>query len=157
MFFFIKHKSEVTERFVEFKAMIENQTSRKIKILLRTDNGKECVNNELKSVLEKNGIRHQTTVAYIPQQNELAKRTNRTIVERARIMLLDAGLSKRFWAEATLTAVYLINRSPSKKLHEKTPEEIWRKRKPDLRHLNVFGCVAMVLIPKVKRDKWERC
>lgn len=62
--------------------MVENQTGNKIKVL-RTDSGKEYVNHELKSVLMKSGIRHQTIVAYTPQQNGLAERTNRTIVEHA--------------------------------------------------------------------------
>lgn len=80
--------------------------------VLRTDNGTEYVNKGLEEFLKKEGVKHQTTVPYIPQQNGLAERLNRTIVERARTMLVDAELEKPFWAEAVSAAVYLINRSP---------------------------------------------
>lgn len=152
--YFLKNKNEVNKYFAQFKAKVENQLGKKIK-RLRTDNGREYVNRELQEVLEKNGIEHQTTVAYNPQQNGLAERANRTIVERARTMLIDAGLPKDFWAETTATAVYLINRSPCKALQEETPEEAWSGRKPDLRHLKVFGCKALAHVPKEKRDKWD--
>ncbi|KMQ87656.1 gag-pol polyprotein [Lasius niger] len=97
--------------------VLEKQSGRKIKAI-RTDNGREYVNCEFKEFLRSEGIRHQTTVPYNPQQNGLAERANRTIVERARTMLIDAGLDKGYWAEATFTVVYLVNRSPSKPLNE---------------------------------------
>ena len=107
--FFLQQKSEVKSTFESFKKLIENQTDQKIKIL-RTDNGKEYVNHNLKSFLDLHGIRHQTTIQYTPEQNGLAERMNRTIVEKARSMLIDANLPTNFWAEAISTAVYLINR-----------------------------------------------
>lgn len=70
-------------------------------------------------------------------------------------MLLDAGLEKKYWAEATSTAVYLINRSPSRPLYGKSPEEIWNRKQPKLSYLKTFGCIAMAHVPKEKRDKWD--
>lgn len=93
--YFLKHKSEAPEVFTKFKALVENETGCKIKIL-RTDNGREYVNRKFKQILNDSGIKHQTTVPYNPQQNGLAERANRTIVERARSMLIDAGLSKEY-------------------------------------------------------------
>jgi len=55
-------------------------------------------------------------------------------------MLADANLPIRYWAEAVFTAVYLLNRSPTKALRGVTPEEIWSGSKPNVAHLKVFGC-----------------
>lgn len=103
--------------------------------------------------MKQNGIRYQTTNPYTPQQNGLAERMNRTIVEKARCMLFDAGLSKEFWAEAVNTSVYVINRCPAKGLNGKTPEQMWTGKLPDLSHMKVFGCKTMVDVPKQTRRK----
>jgi transposase InsO family protein len=79
--------------------------------VLRTDSGGEYVNNSLKYFLEVHGIKHQTAIPFTLEQNGVAKRANRSIVEKARSMILEAGCSKRLWAEACNTAVYLKNRS----------------------------------------------
>lgn len=147
--YFIKNKSNAYNKFKEFKALVENQTGHKIKI--RTDNGREYLSNEFAEILKNSGIKYQTTISYNPQQNGVAERANRTIVERARSMLIGADLPKKYWAEATSTATYLINRSPSKAIREKTPEEIWTGMQTDLQHLRVFGCIALAHIPKEKR------
>jgi hypothetical protein len=152
--YFLRHKNEVSKCIKDFKIFAENQLERKMKAL-RSDNGKEYVNNELKAYLESTGVRHQLTIPYTPQQNGVAERTNRTIVEKARSLLSDAGLPKAYWAEAVSTAVYLINRTPTRVLNFKTPEEVWTGRKPDIRHLKIFGCKAMVYVPKPLRLKWN--
>ncbi|GBP13647.1 Retrovirus-related Pol polyprotein from transposon TNT 1-94 [Eumeta japonica] len=75
--------------------------------------------------LNKHGIEHQTSAPYSPQQNSLAERMNRTLVERAKCMLFDAQLAKQFWAETLATAANIINKSPTKSINGKTPMEIW--------------------------------
>lgn len=152
--YFLKAKSEVFKYFIEFKAMVENQQSSKIRIF-RTDNGLEFCSNEFENYLKEVGIIHQKTNAYTPEQNGLSERINRTIVERARCLLFDAKLDKKFWAEATNTAVYLRNRSVASGLNNKTPFELWTNRKPDLSHIRIFGSEVMVHIPKEKRLKWD--
>lgn len=149
----IKEKSEVFEKFVEFQTMVENQIDEKIKIL-RSDNGLEFVNKKMQNYLKAKGIKHQTTPPYTPEQNGLAERMNRSLVEKARCMLFDANLKSSFWAEAVSTAAYLVNRTPASGT-SKTPEEIWSGRAPDLKLLKVFGCKAMVHIPKQKRHKFD--
>ena len=148
--YFLSFKSEVFEAFKSFEAMVTRQTGRNIKVL-RTDNGGEYVNNRMKRYLSSSGIIHQTTVPYSPQQNGIAERANRTIVEKARCMLFEAKLSKKLWAEAVLTATYLMNRSPHQAL-TLTPIELWSGKKPDLSHLRVFGTQAMAYIPKPNRQ-----
>ena len=65
-------------------------------------------------------------------------------------MLSGAGLGQEFWVEAVDTACYLVNRSPSLTLEDKTSQEVWTGKKPSLSHLGVFGCYAHVHVPKEK-------
>lgn len=74
--------------------------------------------------LLENGIRHETTVAYTPEQNRVAERVNHTILESARSMIHFADLPLKLWAKAWNTAVYLMNRVATKSINGKTPYEI---------------------------------
>eukprot|EP00253_Pinus_taeda_P012296 PITA_12296 len=65
-------------------------------------------------------------------------------MERARSLLSGAGLGQEFWAKLVETTCYLVNRSPSSALEDKTPQEVWTSKKPSLSHLRVFGCDAYV-------------
>lgn len=153
--YLMKQKSEVIQKFKEFKNMVENQVDSKIKII-RSDNGMEYCSAEFDNYCIQNGIVHQRTNVYTPQQNGLAERTNRTIVERAKCMLFDADLPKIYWGEAVNTAVYIINRCLSSVLKDNTPEGVWHNKKVDLSNLRVFGSECMVHIPKEKRRKWDK-
>lgn len=155
IFVYTMHKkSEVLQKFKDFKLQVENQLEAKLKIL-RSDNGLEYVNKDMSDFLKSAGIIHQTTTPYTPEQNGTAERMNRTLVERARCMLLNANLPKQYWGEALTTAAYIINRSPTRTLSFKTPEEMWSGQKPNVSHLRTFGCEAMVHLPKEKRKKWD--
>ncbi|CAH9089803.1 unnamed protein product [Cuscuta europaea] len=92
----------------------------------------------------ESGIRRHKTVPYTPQQNGLAERMNRTLLDKVRSMLATSGLPKKFWGEAVNTATYLINRSPSVPLEGKCPESVFSKKPLDLSNLKVFGCAAYV-------------
>jgi len=113
------------------------------------------VNERLNGILRVSGIKHETTVPYSPQQNGVAERLNRTLVERARSMIRESKLSPDLWAEAVATAVYLKNRSPTKALSDVTPEEAWSGQKLDLQHLRIFGCRAFAKVPDSRRRKWD--
>eukprot|EP00253_Pinus_taeda_P028097 PITA_28097 len=86
---------------------------------------------------------------------------NKTLMDRARSMLSGAELGQEFWAEAVDTSCYLVNRSPSSTLEDKTPQEVWTGKKLSLSHLMVFGCDAYVHVLKEKRtkleNKYEKC
>ena len=146
-----KTKDEAFDNFKSWKTLVENQTGRKIK-RLHIDNGLEFYSEPFNDFCKENGIARHRTVAGTPQQNGLAERFNVTILERVRCMLLSAKLPKIFWAEAIMTAVYLINKCPSTALNFKTPEEIWSGHPPSLKQLKVFGCVAYA---HIKQDKLE--
>lgn len=152
--YFMKAKSEVIHYFKEFKSMAENFKNTKIKIM-RSDNGSEYCSNFFEQYLKNEGIIHQKTNPYTPEQNGLSERSNRTIVEKARCLIYEADLDKKFWAEAANTAVYLKNRSVASHI-EKTPFEMWMGRKPDISHLRIFGSPVMVHVPKEKRKKFDK-
>lgn len=152
---FLRNKSEALSCFKEFKAKAENQTNKKIKTI-RSDNGLEFCNKEFDLFLQKEGINHQKTNNYTPEQNGLCERCNRSVVEKARCLMFDAKLGKEFWAEATNTAVYLHNRTVASALNGKTPYEKWTGTKPEVGHLRIFGSKVMVHLPKEKRQKWDK-
>ena len=105
--YFIKHKIDAVECFITLDKLLRNKFDRRIKTL-RTDNGKEYVNEKLTSYLKKQGITHERTAPYTPEQNGKAERENRTIVECARTMLNSADSPRSLWAEAVNTSVYLL-------------------------------------------------
>ncbi|KAE8656252.1 Retrovirus-related Pol polyprotein from transposon TNT 1-94 [Hibiscus syriacus] len=109
------------------------------------DNGGEYTSEEFDDFCKKEGIKRQFTVANTPQQNGVAERMNRTLLERTRAMLRDAGLEKSFWAEAVNTACYLVNRAPSTAIELKTPMEMWTGKPVDYSNLHVFGSIVYVM------------
>eukprot|EP00253_Pinus_taeda_P005243 PITA_05243 len=104
---------------------------------------------------KQHGIIQQFTVPHTPQQNGVAERKNRTLVECARSMLQGKGISNGLWAEAINTAVYLKNRSPTKCLGFKTPFEALFGLKPTVDHLRIFGSKAFAHILKLDRKKLD--
>ena len=150
----LKNKHEVFQTFREWKLLVEKSTGHKLK-MFRTDNGGEFTSTEFESYLKEEGIKHEYTIPKTPQQNGVSERMNRTLVEAVRSMLVDAKQPHRFWAEALSTAAYLINRSPTKTLGDKTPFEAWYGKKPSVKHLKVFGCAAYSHVAKDERKKLD--
>lgn len=149
---FLKQKSDVLDAFKAFKSRVERQTGMKIKTL-RSDNGCEYVSGEFSRFLQSEGIQRQLTVQYTPQQNGVAERANRTLVEMARCLLISSGLPESLWAEAVNTAVYLRNRSPTKLLQQ-TPYELWCGSKPSVHHLRTFGSKVFALEKRPGKSKF---
>ena len=151
----LKHKSEVLQKFKEWKALVETSSGHKLKIL-RTDNGGGYCSKEFEEYCKREGVRHELTVPKTPEQNGVAERMNRTLVESVRSMLTDSMLPKQFWAEALSTAVYLRNRSPTKAVTGMTPFEAWTGEKPSVDHLRTFGCTAYAKDERKKLDSKAR-
>ncbi|XP_057826602.2 retrovirus-related Pol polyprotein from transposon TNT 1-94 isoform X1 [Cryptomeria japonica] len=154
--YFLKSKEseEVLNRFKEFKALVENTTGNRIKCL-RSDNGGEYTSSIFYDFCIKVGIKREFCVPYNPQQNGVAERKNRTIVEVARAMIHDQDLQPFLWAEASKTTVYIQNRCPHRALKDVTPEEAFTGIKPDINHLRIFGSPMYVHVPKEKRTKLD--
>jgi len=147
----LKNKSESFQKFREWHTLIGNQLGTKLKVL-RTDNGFEFVLEQFNEFCRKIGIKRHKTVPHTPQQNGLAERMNRTILEKVRCMLLSAGLPNTFWGEAANIAAYLINRCPSSTLGFKTPMKAWSGEPPDYLGLKVFGSLAFAHVKQGKLD-----
>ena len=101
------------------------------------------------------GIKKELTVRHTPQQNGVAERKNRTIMEMARSMLQHKNLPKNLWAEAVSTAVYILNCSPTKAVLNMMSYEAWFYRTPTVDYFKVFGCVTYLHIPKENREKLD--
>jgi hypothetical protein len=152
--YLLKGKGEVFEKFKAYKALVNNQTGMKIKTL-RSDNGGEFVSKKFDNFLHECGIQRQTSAPYTPQQNGVAKRANRTIMECARSMICAQGLDLEFWAEVVNMTIYIKNQCPTKALESKTPQEAWTGRKPNVSHLRVFGCKTFADNPDENISKLE--
>ncbi|GJX25995.1 putative ribonuclease H-like domain-containing protein [Tanacetum coccineum] len=142
--FFLATKDETPEILKNFITGIENQTDHKVKTI-RCDNGTEFKNRIMNEFYEMKGIRREFSVARTPQQNGVAKRKNRTLIEAARTMLADSKLPTTFWAEAVNTACYVQNRVLVIKPHNKTPYELFLGRKSALKFMRPFGCPVIIL------------
>ena len=104
--YILKSKDEVFAHFQKWKAQVEKSTGREVKIL-RSDNGGEYTSKEFNSYLITEGIKHEQTTPHTPQQNGVAERLNRTLIEGVQTMLADSKLLHQFWAVALATMVYL--------------------------------------------------
>ena len=133
--YLMHRKSETFAKFKEFRVETEKQLGKPIKAL-RSDRGGEYLDEEFRSYLTNNGIFSQLTTPSTSQQNGIAERRNKTILDMMRSMLSDLLLPKSFWGYALQTVVYLINRILSKSI-PKTPFELWTCHKPSLRHPNL--------------------
>lgn len=119
---FIDQKHQVIDEFDNFRAFVNTQQGKAIKCL-QSDNGREYVNKCFDELLRRHGILRRLTAPYNPEQNGVAERRNRTLMEMARCLLMQSGLPSTFWAEAVNTnlANFIRNRSPTRKLKSKTP------------------------------------
>jgi transposase InsO family protein len=152
--YFLKNKYEVFIKFKEFKSLVENLSERKIKVL-RSDNGGEFTCGEFKEFYREVGIKRELSTPNNPQQNGVAERKNRSVMEVVKAMIHDQDLSMYLWAEATRTAVYVQNKSPHKVLENITPEEVFSGKVSEVSHLRIFGCPVCIHIPKDKRKKLD--
>lgn len=146
--YLLKEKREVADSLKKFCAMVERQFDKRVRVV-RSDNGSEFMC--LKSFFEHEGILHQTSCVYTPQQNGRVERKHRHILNVARSLMFQASLPISFWGECVLTAAHLINRTPSTLLNGKTPYEFLYSSAPHFDKLKVFGCLCYT--HKKSRDK----
>ncbi|GJS25718.1 ribonuclease H-like domain-containing protein [Tanacetum coccineum] len=121
--FFLRTKDETSGILKDFIRQIENQLNQKVKTI-RCDNGIEFKNMDFIEFCGSKGIKREYNNARTPQQNRVAERKNKTLIEAARTMLADSFLPNTFWAEAVSTACYVLNRVLVTKPHNKTPYEL---------------------------------
>lgn len=122
---------------------------------MRTDGGEEFVFYQFQVFCEKEGIVHEVAHPYTPQHNGTAERRNRMIMNMVRCMLKCKNLPKFLWGEAVSTVAYILNRSPTKRLDNVTPEEAWSGSRPNVKHLRIFGSVCSRHVPNQLRRKLD--
>ncbi|GJY57806.1 putative ribonuclease H-like domain-containing protein [Tanacetum coccineum] len=142
--FFLATKDETSEILCKFIIGLENQLNHNVKII-RCDNGTEFKNHAMNEFCAKKGIKREFSVARTPQQNGVAERKNRTLIEAARTMLADSLLPIPFWAEAVNTACYVLNRVLVTKPQNKTPYELLIGNSPSISFMRPFGCPLTIL------------
>ncbi|GJX65903.1 putative ribonuclease H-like domain-containing protein [Tanacetum coccineum] len=142
--FFLASKDETSGILQNFIRQIENQLSHRVKII-RSDNGTEFKNRDMLEFCGNKGIKQEYSNARTPQQNGVAERMNRTLIEAARTMLADSLLPTTFWAEAVSTACYIFNRVRVTKPQNKTPYELLFGHKPIISYIRPFGCHVTIL------------
>ena len=137
--YLIKKKSDVFQVFHNFQALVERKFDCKI-LALQSDWGGEYRN--LNSFFQQIGISHHVSCPHAHQQNGSAERKHRHIVEVGLALLAAASMPLKFWDEAFLTAVHLINMLPSRVINNESPVERLLHTKPDYTSLRVFGCAC---------------
>ncbi|KAJ9548119.1 hypothetical protein OSB04_020662 [Centaurea solstitialis] len=150
--FLMKRRSDFFLVYSNFRALIQTQHSAVIKCF-RCDLGREYTSNDFTLLLASDGTIHQSSCTDTPQQNGVAERKHRHLVETARSLLLSSGVPSVFWGEALLTATYLINRIPTAHNSSLSPFEKLYGESHDYSFLRVFGCTCFVLRPHVERNK----
>ncbi|GJY47039.1 retrovirus-related pol polyprotein from transposon TNT 1-94 [Tanacetum coccineum] len=137
--FCLKKKSDAAECIMSFIKKMKNLNKVRVKEL-RSDNGTEFRNLKLEEFCDEKGISQNFSSPCTPEQNGVAKRKNKTLIEEARTMLNSAKLPKQFWGEAVNIACYTQKRSIIVKRHGKTSYDVFRGRSPDISYFHVFGC-----------------
>ncbi|GJX53275.1 putative ribonuclease H-like domain-containing protein [Tanacetum coccineum] len=153
--FFFATKDETSGILKTFITDIENQINHKVKII-RCDNGTKFKNNDMNQFCGLKGIKREFSVSRTPQQNGVAKRKNRTLIEAARTILAYSLLPTTFWVEAVNTACYVQNRVLVTKPHNKTPYELLHGRPPSISFMRPFGCPVTIINTLDPLDKFDR-
>nr|KAJ0224692.1 hypothetical protein LSAT_V11C100043190 [Lactuca sativa] len=151
---FLKKKSHAAQEIISLIRKNETLTGLKVK-QLRSDHGTEFQNSTLEEFYDHKGIGQNFSAPRTPQQNGVAERRNKTLIEAGRTLMIHVGLPMSFWAEAVNTACFTQNRSLIHKIHKKTPYEMLKSRNPDVSFFHVFGCICYILNQRDPRSKFE--
>lgn len=133
-------------RLRDFQTQSELQTGKKLK-RIRLDMGREWHNNLWETYAREKGIILEFTTPYAHQQNGVAERSMRTLVELGRSMLAESGLPQRYWADTFVTAGYIKNLLPTSRIPGKIPAEVWTGKHQDISHLRAYGSTAYAHVP----------
>ena len=158
--YLLAKKSNAFESYKDYEAWCNTQLDAKVKIL-HSDRGGEYLGQEFILYLNSKGTKQKLTVHDTPQQNGVAERRNRTIVERIRALLHASGLPKSLWGEAARHVVWLMNRTSTKAVTGQTPYEAAFGKKPDLREVREWGEKVWVRVEegnklggRVREGRW---
>jgi len=150
--YLMRQRSEIPSIYQTFTDMILTQFNAKIKTF-RADCASEYISNTMRSILQSHGTLFQQSCPYTHEQNGVAERKHRHVLETAHALLLSSSVLCIFWAAAVLTSVNLIDITPSPVLANKTPHERLYSSPPDYSMLRTSGCTCYVLRPLTERTK----
>jgi hypothetical protein len=151
--FFLQEQSQTQETLERFLRRAQNEFGLRIK-RIRSDNGTEFKNSWIEGFLEEEGIKHEFSSPYTPQQNGVVESKNRTLLDMARTMLDEYKTPNRFWAEAINTACHSINRLYLHRILKKTSYELLTGKKPNVSYFRVFGSKFFILIKRGRSSKF---
>jgi hypothetical protein len=151
--FFLQEKSQTQETLKGFLRRAQNESGLRFK-KIRNDNGTEFKNSQIEGFLEEEGIKHEFSSPYTPQQNGVVERKNRTLLDMARTMLDEYKTPDRFWAKAINTACYSINRLYLHRILKKTSYELLTDKKPNVSYFRVFGSKCFILVKRERKFKF---
>jgi hypothetical protein len=152
--YFFKHKYETQQTVKDFTNEVQRQYGQDI-LMIRSDNATEFKNYTLNDFQSDEGIHHQYSYPYTPQQNGVAERKNWTLMDMARTMLAVFKSSYNFWAKAINTACHATNWLYPHKGLNKTPYEVLTGKKPNIKYFWVFGCKCFYLKKDVHLSKFD--
>ncbi|WVZ76043.1 hypothetical protein U9M48_024045 [Paspalum notatum var. saurae] len=147
-------KSETQDKFKIFDKRAQCEFGLNI-VKVRSDNGSEFKNYKVDERCDEEGIKHEFSATYTPQQNGVIERKKKTLITLARAMLDNYGTSEDFWAEAIKMACHASNRAYSHRLLGKTPYELLIGRKPNISYFQIFGCKCFIY-KKKRLGKFEK-
>jgi hypothetical protein len=150
---FLQEKSQTQETLKGFLRRAQNEFGLRIK-KIRSDNGTEFKNSQIEGFLEEEGIKHEFSSPYTPQQNSVVERKNRTLLDMARTMLDEYKTPDRFSTEAINTACYSINRLYLHRILKKTSYELLTSKKTNVSYFRVFGSKCFILVKKGRKSKF---
>jgi hypothetical protein len=146
-------KSETQGTLKRFLRSAQNEFELKVKNI-RSDNGSEFKNLQVEEYLEEEGIKHEFSAPYTPQQNGVVERKNRTLIDMARTMLGEFKTPEQFWSEAVNTACHAINWVYLHRLLKKTSYELLTDNKPNVLYFRVFGSKCYILVKRGRNSKF---
>jgi hypothetical protein len=149
----LQDKSETQGTLKRFLRRAQNEFELKVK-KIRSDNGSEFKNLQVEEYLEEEGIKHEFSAPYTPQQNGVVERKNRMLIDMVRMMLGEFKTPERFWSEAVITACHAINRLYLHRLLKKTSYELLTGNKPNVSYFRVFGSKCYILVKKGRNSKF---
>jgi hypothetical protein len=149
----LQDKSETQGTLTRFLRRAQNEFELKVK-KVKSDNGSEFKNLQVEEYLEEEGIKHEFSAPYTPQQNGVVERKNKTLIDMARTMLGEYKAPERFRSEAVNTACHAINWLYLHRLHKKTSYKLLTGNKPNVSYFHVFGSKCYILVKKGRHSKF---
>ena len=129
------------------------QNEKRLKIdQIQSDHGKEFENSYMESFCTRSGISQEFSAPITLQQNGVVEKKNKVIQEMARAMLHNMDVARNLWGEAINTMCHMVNRVYFRPGTRKTPNELWKGRKPNVKYFKIFESTCFILND---REMWK--